>query len=376
VRITAQLIRGATDQHLWAESYDRDLENVLVVLSEVAQAIAGEIEVALTPEQHKRLTSARAVSPEIQETYLKATFFFNRFTPDDVQKALALYRQTIDLDPTFAPAHAGLAGAEFLLGFIGVAPLDAAMARAEAAALRALELDPELAQAHTSLGWIRLFYYWDWTGAESEFRRALALNPNDPNARHGLADYMLVRGDLEESVRQVELGRQCDPLSPITIVPVVGHLVFADRYDEAIAEADKMLELFPEYRQIHSFRASALWHRGSYEEALAEYRKGRGGESVLSEAMEQAYRERGPRAAMRAGADFLAARYGTSRVDPLTVASYYAAAEEKDLAFEWLEKALDARIPQLLHLKADPDFDPLRSDPRFHDLLRRMKFPE
>jgi tetratricopeptide (TPR) repeat protein len=371
VRVTAQLISGRTDQHLWADQYDGDPGNVLGLLNEVAEAIARQIHIVLTPELQQRLASVRKVSPEVEETYLKARFLLNRFNAEDYPKALELFRRVIELDPAFAPAHAGAAAVEFLMGFLGMAPLDEATPRAEAAARKAIELDGQLGAPHSVLGFVRLFYYWDWKGAEAELRRALELDPNNAIARHGMADYLLVTGDLNESVRQVELGRQCDPLSQITLVPVVGHLILARRYDEAIAESRRILKLFPDYGAVRGFLFTALWQKGSYEQALEERDKIAGNGAIVA-AMRRGYGEKGPRGAMRAAADYLVSRPAPG--NPLSIASYYAAAGEEDLAFQWLEKAFQARIPQLMHLKADPDFDAIRSDPRFADLLRRIGF--
>lgn len=180
--------------------------------------------------------SVPTASPEVQELYLKARFFTSSLQSGDLRKAIGLYRQVIDLDDMFVPGHAGLAQAEFLTGFFGSAPLDESMSRAESAARRALALDAVLAPAHSTLGSIKLFYRWDWT-ATVEFKRALELNRNDLLARHGLADYAAFTGDHDESIRQVELARQSDPLSPLALLPVPAHLEFARRYDDAIREA-------------------------------------------------------------------------------------------------------------------------------------------
>jgi TolB-like protein/tetratricopeptide (TPR) repeat protein len=373
VRITAQLISGRTDHHLWAESYDSGPGSVFAQSSEIARAIAREIRLVLAPSRQLLLASAPRVAPEMEETYLRAGFLLHRFTGEDREKALELFHRAIELDPSFAPAYAGLGAAEFLMGFLGKAPPEEAMTRAEAAVKRALELDERLAAAHAVLGWVRLSFHWDWKGAETEFRRALELNPNDPTARHGLADYLLVTGDLDGSVRQVELGRQSDPLSQITLAPVVGHLIFARRYDEAIAEADGILKANPDYGAIRAMLADALWLKGSYDRSLEEQRRIAGNESDLAAAMQRGYEKRGPRGAMQAAADYFVNQ--SAAKNPLTIASFYAAAGEKERAFPWLEKAFQARSPQLMHLKADPSFDSLRAEPRFADLLRRIGFP-
>jgi serine/threonine protein kinase len=374
LRIIAQLISGRTDQHLWAETYDRDAGNVLGSSSEIAQAIAQQIHLVLTPAVRTRLSSARKAAPEVEETLLRARFLLNQMTRENHETVLELFRRATELDPSFAPSFAGLGGAEFLGGFAGFAPLDDSMGRAEAAARKALELDEQVAQAHSVLGFIRLYYRWDWKGAEGEFRRALELNPNDPSAHHGLADCLLVTGDMNGSVREVELGRQCDPLSQMALAPVVGHLYFARRYDEAIAEAERMLKANPDYAMIRSLFMWALWGRGAYERALEEQRTISGGDVGLAMAMRRGYENGGPRVAMRAAGDFYAGQ--PAAADPLRTASCYASAGEADLAMTWLEKAFQARVPQLMHLKADPTFDSLRADSRFTGLLRRIGFPD
>jgi hypothetical protein len=246
------------------------------------------------------------------------------------------------------------------------------MALAGAAARKALELDGRLAGAHSVLGWISLFYRWDWKGALAELQRALELDPNFPGARHGMADYLLVMGDVNGSVEQVRLAQQSDPLSQVTLAPVVAHLILARRDEEAIAEGERILKTDPDYAAVRYFFAVALWHKGFYERALEEWRKMPDNE--LSAIQRKAYDEGGPKATMRAAADYLAGR--PESANPLRIAGYYTAAGEGNLAFPWLEKAFQAHTPQLLHLKAEPVFDPIRSDPRFAALLRRIRFPQ
>ncbi|HSC28596.1 MAG TPA: protein kinase [Vicinamibacterales bacterium] len=372
VRVTAQLIRGATDTHVWADSYDRDLENVLRLLSEIAGAIAREIHVVVTREEQDRLVSAPAASPEVQELYLKARFFTSSVQAGDLRKAIDLYRQAIDRDDMFAPAHAGLAQAELLTGFFGSAPLDASMSRAESAARRAFALDPTLAAAHSALGLIKLYYRWDWT-ATVEFKRALELNPNDVFARHGLADHAAFTGNHDESLRQVELARQSDPLSPLALLPVPAHLEFARHYDEAIRVATEILELFPDNRSARALLGDVLLRTGANERALDAYRRAAEGNATLLEAIERGYRAGGAQGLKRAMADHYAARGGDNLV---TVATLYAAAGEPERALDWLDKAIQARRPQVLHVKMHPDFDSLHGNPRYESLLKRIGFPE
>jgi TolB-like protein len=370
VRITAQLILGDTDEHLWASSYDRDLENVLALLSEVAQAIAGEIEVTVTPDQQQRLATASTVDADVQEKFLRAQFLFNRFTRRDRLEARKLVQEVVALDPDFAPGHALLGAAVFLAGFFGHEPLEETIPRAEERLHTALELDPDLAVAHAMVGYTELFWHWDWERAKEALDRAVELNPNDAVTRHALADYHMVMGDHDESMRQVRLGVESDPFSVLALIPLVGHLSYAGRFEETIAAAERALELYPDYAFFESHRARSLWVRGSYDEALLAYENA--WRPKYSQALRLGYDQGGPIAAMRAVADLLAAEPDSS---PLDVATYYAAAHQTDLAFHWLDRAYEAHIPQLLHVPGEALFESIRSDPRFEELLRRIGIP-
>jgi TolB-like protein len=376
VRVTAQLIHGETDAHLWADDYDREFGNALLLTSEVAEAIAGEINVALSTEERQRLESAPAVSPEVEDLYLRANYLVNKFTPESTGRALELYRQIVEIDPSFARAHVGIAMAQFLRGGLWWENPSETLPAAEEAAQKALALDSDLSGAHTAMGWLYLAVYRQFDRAESEFTRALDLNPNDPYARHGLADLHLVTGDMEESVKQVKLGRECDPFSPMMVIPVVGHLFYAGRNDEARAEAEAFLEIVPENRNVHFWLAESFWREERYEEAFAEYDLARGEGSPLTEAMRTAFEKEGPEAAMHAAAEYLVELSRDARISPYAIASYYARGGDPDRAFHWLETAMDKGLLILLHVKADPHFASLRTDPRYPELLQRLGFPE
>ena len=374
VRITAQLIDGASDEHLWAESYDRDLENLLALLSDVARAIASEIEVELTQEQERLLTPKEAVNPDVQAIYLKGRALLNRFEMQFFPEARQLFEQVLAMDPDFAPAISGLASCDFLLGFFGALPLEEAMPAAEEGFRRALELDPDLNQSRSLLGWVKMFYHWDIAGGVEEFEQALRIDPNDAIARHGMADYYMIVGDHERSVEEVMAARRVDPLSRLTVIPVIGHLAMAYRYDEAIDEIRQWMALSPDDRGvIREWLPMILKLQDRYLEALEEQRDLYPPDSAYLRAIEQGFEEGGPRGADRAEADYLASR---SVPSPVQVARTYAAAGEIDLAFEWLEKAYEQRRPQILHVPGYPHFDSLRSDPRYEDLLRRIGIPQ
>jgi len=369
VRITAQLIDGTTDEHLWAESYDRDLENLLALLSEVARAIATEIEVELTPEEQRLLASSEPVNPEAQEFYLKGRALLSRFESRYFPEAKRLFEQALAIDPEFAPAISGSAGCDFLLGFFGNVPLEEAMPEAEKGFRRALEIDPDLSEARALAGWVKMFYHWDIEAGVEEFERALKVNPNDAIARHGMADYYMILGDHERSVEEVMAARRVDPLSRLTIMPVVGHLTMAHRYDEALDELRQWQAIFPDDRFVLGWLPTVLWLQGHYEESLEELRRLSPPDSPYVRAVEKGFADGGAKGADRAAGDYLA---GLASPSAFGVAKAYSGAGEIDLAFEWLERAFEERRPQILHVVAYPQFDPLRSDPRYEDLLRRI----
>lgn len=373
VRITAQLIDGATDEHLWAESYDRDLEDVLGLLSEVSGAIAGEIKAAVASGADSADVAKPKINPEAYEAYLRGKHAFDIFNREGILRARELYKRAIDLDPSFAPAWSALALAYYTDIFFGRGSPEFGVPEARAAALKALELDPNLGEAHAGLGFIMLYSDWDWPAAVRELERALALSPHDSNVRHAYADYLLVMGKLEESLAQVRLGRSHDPLSPLSHQVFLYHALMAGHYDEVIAEGRKMLDKFPGFRNPHPVIGDALWALGRYEEALAEYEASWGPESFRI--FKEAFERLGPKGAPKAVADHLTERAKTRPVQPLVIAEYYAWAGENDAAFEWLDKAYEARHAQLLHTPFSPRFDDLRSDPRFEALMQRIGIP-
>jgi serine/threonine protein kinase/TolB-like protein len=375
VRITAQLIDGRSDQHLWAQSYDRELENVLALLSEVAQGIAREIEITLTDEQHQLLTAAPTVDPAAHELFLKGQYYFNSGQFENFPKALDLQLRAVELDPTFARAWGDLAGSYLIHGFFGLAPPEAMIPKALEAARRALKLDAGLGLAHTVIGYIALFFDWDWETARQELELAIKLDPTQTMSYHGYADYLMVMGDCDGSVEQVLRGRSYDPMGGWAHSFVTAHLTVCGRYDEALVEGHRTRTLGIESGASEYFMGWALWLKGEYEAALTQWRERvYGPESDISQAMDRGYAEGGPQGAMLAHAELAASRPAGN--DPYSIASLFAAAAQADEAFEWLERAYAARTPQLLHLTFSPLLDPIRDDPRFDDLLRRIGVPE
>ena len=375
VKITAQLIHGKTDEHIWAETYDRDLRDVLAVLGEIARTISGEIKISLRPQDQERLISAGPVDPAVNEAYLRGQYFLNRFSVEDFQKSIGYFEQAIDMDPDFALAWSGLAAAHLLIAYFGNETPGEAVMLARAAALKALELDDQLFAGHAALAWVRLFSR-DWPGAGQSFEEALRLNPNHAMTIHGYADYLMLTGRLEESLVQVRRGRAIDPLSPASNLPVPSHLYMMRRYDESVMEIQEFLKKYPDY-PVNWLLALVYWQKGMLQESLAEHRKTltRANDTGLLEALEKGNSESGAHGAMRAMADEMVERSKTGHVDPFKISSTYAQAGEVNLAFEWLEKAVKRGSPELLYVSMRPDFDVLRDDPRYEKLMQKFGFP-
>ncbi|MFQ5527053.1 MAG: protein kinase [Thermoanaerobaculia bacterium] len=376
VRITARLIAAATDEHLWAESYDRELENVLTLLSEVAQEIAGEIEVTLTPQEKERVAGVQQVDVAAQEAYFRGRFAFSQGSGAALRRSLELYERALQIQPDYALAQANVAAAQLLLGVFGHEPPGVTAPKARAAAKRALALDGNLDDAHNVLGWVQLYLDWDWEGAAQSFARALEINANHVYANHGYGDYLTVMGRPDAAVEFLKRGRSSDPLSPLANFPVAGHMVIARRFGEAVAESRRQLALGSEYSRVRSWLADALWHDGDREASLAEYRKlWAPDRPELIEALDRGYADAGPEGALREVARQRASGSNVESYDLLGTAGLLARVGDVDAAFELLERAYAGRMPLLFVMIRGPDYDSLRSDPRFDDLLQWAGLP-
>jgi len=378
VRITAQLIGAVPERHLWARSYERDLRDVLSLQGEIARAIADEVRAKLTPDVQARLTRARPVNPEAYEAYLRGRYFWNKRTEEGTKKGIEFFGQALEKDPAYALAYTGLADCYYLLADYRFVPWKEAYPRAKGAATKALELDETLAEAHTSLAVIKGEYEWDWLGAEREFKRAIEFNPNYATAHHWYSDYLGVMGRHEEAIAEIKRAQQLDPLSLI-INAVAGYRFYwARRYDEAVEQLRKTLEMDPNFAVAHWLLGQTYEQTGEYQSAIAEYQKGRsasGGSVYLVAALGHAYAAAGKR---REALKILGELKELSKhtyISPYSTGVIYIALGEKDQALEWLEKAYQERAAGIVILKVDPMLDPLRSDPRFQALLRRMNFP-
>jgi len=270
VRITAQLIQASADKHLWAQSYERDLKDVLGLQREIANAIAKHVGSTLAPPQI-RLGSGRPTSPEVYESYLKGEYFLNRFTPDSIRKAADYFQEAIEKDPNYAPAYSKLAGCYQILAGMGAIPKKVAYPKAKVLVAKALELDPQFAAAHAVRGWSLLLYELDFATAGAELKRAVELNANGVEGHQGLGDYYATMGQLQESVLEVERARELDPLASIVNSDLCTMLFFARRYDEALAQCKANLDLDPNSVRALWFIGDVYAAKGMNSEAVSTF---------------------------------------------------------------------------------------------------------
>ncbi len=374
VRVTAQLIHAETDQHIWADNYDRDLRDILTLHSEVARTITREIQLSLTPLEETLLTSARQVNPEAHEAYLRGAYYLEKRSPEGFRKAFEYLQQAIEIDPSYAPAYASLAGYyETSAFFVG----SDAGAKAKDAALKAIELDENLADGHMALGYLLWGHEWDWVGGEKEHLRAIELNPGYANAHYVYGNYLCAAGRLDEALTEHQKALELDPLSLATQYAMATHSKRARRYDEAIDQLQKVLELEPDFHLALWDLSENYYYKGMYEESLEALKKHVliWGDQEIVEALEQGYRDSGYPGAMRAAAHRLADRLRETHQFGV-LAAFHLRAGEKDQALQWLERASKGPDMLILTVKFNPVWDPLRSDPRFQEILKRMNFPE
>jgi TolB-like protein/DNA-binding winged helix-turn-helix (wHTH) protein len=381
VRITAQLIRAATDEHLWADSYERDLRDVLALQREIARGIAGEIRIKLTPQEQARLSSTQPINPAAHEAYLKGLYWLNQAinTPQTKEeerlhtKSFEYFEQAIKFDPNYAPAYSALAGSYHFLASEGFPQF---YPKAKEAALKALALDDTLAGAHGALAYTIWRHEWDFAGAEREFKKAKELAPN-PGGSWGYAQFLSTLSRHDEAIREIRLAHDRNPLTLQLKINVGGIYADARQYDNAIAQFRGVLELDPKQFGAQHALGTAYVLKGMHEEGIAECQRAldTSGEIPERAGLAWAYAMAGRRSQAITILDDFKDQSKQKWVPHFSLARIYSALGERDLGMVELEKAYAKRDESLLWLKVDPAFDGLRSDPRFNDLLRRIGFP-
>lgn len=377
VRVTAHLIDGASETQLWSETYEKDLRDVLSLQSEVARDIARRIRVNVTAPERSRLAAFRQVDPDAYDAYLRGRYFWNKRTRGDLTRASDYFRSAIDRDPTYAPAHAGLADTYALLGTIGydvMSPRDA-MPRARAAAVRALEIDDTMADAHASLGYVNLSYEWDWAGAEEQFKRSIASNPAYATAHDWYGHCLLSRGRMEEASREMRRAVELDPLSVPCNLGLGWSFYYARQYDEAIEQYRRTLEIAHDLPMVLYELGLAYQNKRCYDQALAAFEKAHsqsGGEAAAVMLLGHLYALIGRHVEARQQLARLEEMSSQQYVPPLYMAFVHAGEGDADQAFAWFERAYDERSNYLIYLAVEPSLDSLRPDPRYADLMRRV----
>jgi serine/threonine protein kinase/tetratricopeptide (TPR) repeat protein len=379
VRITTQLIQAVPERHLWAESYERDLRDVLSLQRDVARTITQEIRIKLTAQEESLLTRAPPVNPEAQDAYLKGLYHWNKRSREGHEKALEYFQQAIETDPDYAPAYAGLAGCYgTFAGWAYAAPHDA-YPKAKAAALKAIELDENLADSYVVLAEVYLSFDWNWPAAERAIKHAIELNPNHARARVIYSFYFMIHGQGDEALFEARRARELGPLNYVTNWGLGFALAESGQPDEAIDQYLKTLELESSFAPAFEGLFEAYYLKGMQQESLAARKKRDElwGFHEVVDAMDQGQEASGFKEAMARGARTLVElkRSNQDYVSSWDIALLYTIAEDRSQALDWLEQAYDERDPWLPYING-PIWDPIRSDPRFQDILRRMNLPE
>lgn len=375
LRITVQLIDAMTQEPLWSQDYDRELKDVFAIQSDIAQRVANALKVQLVTEEKKQIEKEATENLEAYTFYLKGRYFWNQRTEASFRKAIEYYERAIASDPNYALAYAGMADSYNMLGNWGLLLPKEAYPEAKKAARKALEIDETLAQAQVALSFARFLYDWDFSAGLSGFQQALEMNPNYAPGHQWYGISLQAMGRMEEAISEVKRAQELDPLSLI-INAVLGRMLYIAReYDQAIDQCLKTLEMNPDFHPAHLYMGYAYLQKGMYDEAIMAFQeavRSSGGTALSKARLGQAYANAGKKRKAFRILDELEEKAKSEYVSPLYIARIYTALGEKDMAFEWLERAYEIRFPWMVRLAVEPGWDPLRSDPRFTVLLKKM----
>lgn len=377
IRVTVRLLRVSDGQLLWGSEFDEKFTDMFAVEDSISQKVASALIDNLSGAEQQRLTRPFTANNEAYQLYMQGRYFWNKRTVDGVKKSLDCFQRAIQADPNYAIAYTGLADAYTVAGSYGysIMPPKEAMPKAEAAVKKALEIDDSLAEAHASLGYIKFTYDWDWSGAEQEFKRAINLNPQYDTAHHWYSHLLAAMGRSDEAMDEARRALELSPSDTVMNEHMGWTYLMARDYDQAVQNARKALELDPNFMLAHRVLAQAYMYKGMYNEAGAEFLKGvelSHGDPVAQAYLARFYAVSGRRdEALKivAGLEKLSTKQYVSATD---LAAVYTALNDKDKAFEWLNKAYDNRSGFLPYLRVDRAYDPLRGDPRFSELLKQL----
>jgi serine/threonine-protein kinase len=375
LRVAAQLIKVADGYHIWSETFERDLKDVFAVQDDIANRIVETLKLTLLGER-KSLVVPPTVNVEAYNDYLRGRFHWNKRSEEALQRGIGCFGDAVRVDPHFALAYVGLADSYIVLGGYGYLPTRDAYTRAKAEAIKALEIDEDLAEAHTSLAYVRTFYDWDWAAADKAFRRAIELNPHYPTARQWYGQYLASLGRFDEAVATLRRALQLDPLSLPICASMGRALYYARRFDEAISQCRSALEMEPTFALAHAWLGMAYLAKKETPQAMAELEKAvelTHGNPVLLAGLGAAYAAAGERTEALKILAALKEEAKRRRVLPVFVAVVHGELGEADEAFRWLDVAYEERSDWLVSLKVSPWFDSLRHDARFDQLLRKMQ---
>ncbi len=376
--VQTELVDVVKDAQLWGGQFNRKLEDIFELQEELALEISAKLRLRLTPEDEKRLAKRPTQNREAYHFLLKADYYVTKWTPEGLRQGIAYARQAIEADPVYAAAYAYISHAYSVLGLSGsLAPAEA-FPKARAAALKALEIDDSLAEAHTALGMVRLYYEWDWSGAEHALRRALELNPNYAYGHGNWSDWLIAMGRYEEAILEAQLGVELDPLSAGLIFRLGQKLCYRRDYDRALEQLQRALEFDPNFVWTHGLLAQVYAWKGMYEESLAACEKAANlrGDSLYSRTLRSLILAiAGKTDEAKTILNELKRHPKLDSIAIIYLAETYSVLGQKDEAFEFLEAAYKERVSLLMFLRNRPAFDSIRSDPRYADLLSRMGLP-
>jgi serine/threonine protein kinase/tetratricopeptide (TPR) repeat protein len=373
--ISVNLEDVQNSRQIWGEQYNRKLSNLVSVQRELAADIYGHLRPKLEGDEKKLLSKRPTENVEAYQLYLQGLFYGNKWTQADFKKAADYFTEAVQKDPHYALAYAGLADTYSLLGDSGYLAPSEAWPKAKTAAMQALEIDPTLAEAHTSLGLVKEHFEWDWSGAEKEFRSAIELNQNSATAHHWYGDYLANMNRFEEGLRETKKAQELDPLSLIINTTIGWQLYLARQNDQAIEQLHKVLDIDPRFAPARRILEEVYARMGKQKEAVAEREKALSlsGSPELAASLEEDFTKSGYRGVLQNWLAGLTEISKHSYVSPYSIAEAYMRIGDKEKAIDWLEKAFDEHDSGLVSLGVEPMFDSLRSDPRFQEILRRMK---